>query len=94
MGIQTEEYMGRNQLIDRLSAQVGDRKIAIKILQKRGMLYPGTETLTKKGLERNSMTAEERAIDRAVKLSGRNKSEYIYNSKNNGATLDRRLKWQ
>ena len=58
------------------------------------MLYPGTETLTKKGLERNSMTAEERAIDRAVTLSGRNKSEYIYNSKNNGATLDRRLKWQ
>ena len=33
MGIQTEEYMGRNQLIERLSAQVGDRRIAIKILQ-------------------------------------------------------------
>jgi len=32
--------------------------------------------------------------EQAVTLSGRNKSEYIYNSKNNGATLDRRLKWQ
>ena len=55
MGIQTEEYMGRNQLIDRLSAQVGDRNIAIKILQKRGMLYPGTETLTKKDFLSNRL---------------------------------------
>jgi len=94
MAIQTEEYMGRNQLIDRLSAQVGNRKIAIKILQNRGMLYPGTETLTKKGMARNSMTAEERAIDRAVIRSGKHKSEYIYNPKNNCATLNRSMKWQ
>jgi hypothetical protein len=41
MGIQTEEYIGRDQLIDRLSAQVGDRNIAIKILQKRGDVVSG-----------------------------------------------------
>ena len=67
MGIQTEKHMGRNQLIERLSAQVGNRDMAVSILQDRGMLLPGTETLTKKGMMRNSMTAEERAIDRAVR---------------------------
>ena len=93
MGIQTEEYMGRNQLIDRLSAQVGNRDMAVKILQKRGTLYPGTETLTEKGKLRNEMTAEERAIDRAVNLSGKHKSEYIYNSKTNNVKLDRNKIW-
>ena len=48
MGIQTEKHMGRNQLIERLSAQVGNRDMAVSILQDRGMLLPGTETLTKK----------------------------------------------
>lgn len=93
MGIQTEEYMGRNQLIDRLAAQVGNRDMAVKILQKRGMLQPGTETLTEKGKLRNAMTAEERAIDRAVKLSGKHKSEYIYNPKTNNVKLDKSKIW-
>tara|TARA_R110002072_G_scaffold86749_1_gene195693 strand:- start:290 stop:565 length:276 start_codon:yes stop_codon:yes gene_type:complete len=90
MGIQTEKHMGRNQLIERLSAQVGNRDMAVSILQDRGMLLPGTETLTKKGMMRNSMTAEERAIDRAATRSGRSESDYVYNSTTNRATLKRK----
>lgn len=84
---ETQKFMGRNQLIERLSAQVGNRDMAVKILQDRGMLHPNSETLTAKGQIRNSMTAEERAIDRASKRSGRNKSEYVYNPSTNRATL-------
>ena len=93
MGIQTEKYMGRNQLIDRLEAQVGDMDLAVKILQKRGMLLPGTETLTKKGMIRDSMTAEERALDRASSLYGRNKNDFIYNQKTNNVKLNRKKLW-
>ena len=49
--------------------------------------------LTEKGKLRNEMTAEERAIDRAVNLSGKHKSEYIYNSKTNNVKLDRNKIW-
>ena len=35
MKIHTNKHMGRNKLIDRFSEQVGDRSMAIKILQKR-----------------------------------------------------------
>ena len=87
---ETQKFMGRNQLVDRLSAQVGSRDTAVRILQNRGMLYPGTETLTPKGQVRNSMTAEERAIDRAAKRSGRNKSDYLYSADTNRATLKSR----
>lgn len=90
MGIQTKKHMGRNQLIDRLAAQVGNRDMAVGILQDRGMLLPGTETLTKKGAIRNSMTAEERAIDRAATRSGRSKSDYVYSPTTNRATLKRK----
>ena len=90
MGIQTEKHMGRNQLIERLSAQVGNRDMAVSILQDRGMLLPGTETVTKKGMMRNSVTAEERAIDRAATRSGRSESDYVYNSTTNRATLKRK----
>lgn len=90
MGIQTKKHMGRNQLIDRLAAQVGNRDMAVGILQDRGMLLPGTETLTKKGAIRNSMTAEERAIDRAATRSGRSKSDYVYSAATNRATLKRK----
>jgi len=90
MSVQTQKHMGRNQLIERLAAQVGNRDMAVGILQDRGMLLPGTETLTKKGAIRNSMTAEERAIDRAATRSGRNKSDYVYNPATNRATLKRK----
>ena len=79
--------MGRGQPINRLSTQVGDRGEAIAILEKRGQLKKDGKTLTKKGKERNDMTAEKRAIDRASTKSGKPKSAYTYNPKTNTATL-------
>ena len=87
MGFATQKYMGRNRLIDRLSEQVGDREMAVNILRDRGMVSKDSEELTKKGLARDAMTAQERAIDRASKGSGRNKTEYVYNPRTNRATL-------
>jgi len=78
--------MGRNSLIDRLSAQVGSKSFAIALLKKRGDLTPSGE-LTAKGMQRNKMTAEERAIDRASKESGKPASDYTYNASTNRATL-------
>lgn len=78
--------MGRNSLIDRLSAQVGSKSFAISLLKKRGDLTPSGE-LTAKGMQRNKMTAEERAIDRASKKSGKPASEYTYDPTTNRATL-------
>jgi len=78
--------MGRNSLIDRLSAQVGSKSFAISLLKKRGDLTPSGE-LTAKGMQRNKMTAEERAIDRASKESGKPASEYTYDPTTNRATL-------
>ena len=34
----TQKHMGRNQLIERLTAQVGNKDTAIEILKKRGHL--------------------------------------------------------
>ena len=82
----TTKFMGRNQLIDRLAAQVGSRDMAIGILQKRGHLYPGTEKLTPQGAARNRMTAEERAKDRESRRSGVPTSDLKYNPKTNRAT--------
>ena len=78
--------MGRNSLVDRLSAQVGSNSFAIALLKKRGDLTPSGE-LTAKGMQRNKMTAKERAIDRASKESGRSASEYTYDPTTNRATL-------
>jgi len=78
--------MGRNSLVDRLSAQVGSKSFAISLLKKRGDLTPSGE-LTAKGMQRNKMTAEERAIDRASKESGKPASEYTYDPTTNRATL-------
>jgi hypothetical protein len=82
----TTKFMGRDQLIDRLAAQVGSRDMAIGILQKRGHLYPGTEKLTPQGAERNRMTAAERAKDRESRRSGVPTSDLKYNPKTNRAT--------
>lgn len=81
--------MGRNQLIDRLTAQVGDRDTAIKVLQKRGHLMPDGKTLTPAGMTRNMMTAEERAKDRAAKRTGAPASSFTYNPKTNTAKRGR-----
>lgn len=81
----TQKFMGRNQLLDRLAAQVGDRDSAIKILQKRGHLQADGKTYTAEGKKRNMMTAEERAKDRASKKAGVPASQFTYNPKTNTA---------
>lgn len=83
----TQKYTGRFQLIDRLAAQVGDRNKAIEILKERGHLKADGKTFTAEGAKRNSMTAKERAIDRATKRSGHATTDYKYDVKTNRATL-------
>jgi hypothetical protein len=87
---ETQKFMGRNQLIDRLSAQVGSRDSAIKILQQRGHLKPDGKTFTASGAARDAMTAAERAKDRAATKLGKDPSQFIYNPKTNIAQLKRR----
>ena len=84
--VETQAFMGRNQLYPRLSAQVGNSNLAKNILINRGdMNLDGS--FTNKGEIRNSMTASERAIDRASKSSGNSSSDYTYNPTTNKATL-------
>jgi len=84
--VETQAFMGRNQLHPRLSAQVGNSNLAKNILINRGdMNLDGS--FTNKGGIRNSMTASERAIDRASKSSGNSSSDYTYNPTTNKATL-------
>ena len=82
----TQKFMGRNQLIDRLAAQIGSREAAIEVLQKRGHV-DAQGNLTAEGKKRDAMTAEERALDRAEKRSGRPASAFKYNPSTNRATL-------
>jgi hypothetical protein len=83
---ETQMFMGRGQLFNRLTAQVGNRSLAKNILIKRGHMN-SDGSLTAEGQIRNNMTAAERAIDRASKESNKPNSNYIYNSKTNKATL-------
>jgi len=83
----TQKHMGKNQIVKRLTAQVGSKDMAVGILQKHGLLNKDGKTLTKLGKERNSMTAKERAIDRAAKAGGRSSEEYTYSKQTNRATL-------
>ncbi len=85
--METQKHMGRNSLIDRLAAQVRSKSFAISLLKKRGDLTASGE-LTAKGRARDAMTAEERAIDRASKESGKPASDYTYNASTNRATLN------
>jgi len=88
--VATQKFMGRGQLIDRLTAQVGgDRDLALGILKKRGHVNDDGE-LTSEGKKRDKMTAEERAKDRTAKMLGRNPEQFNYNPKTNRATLRRR----
>lgn len=82
----TQKHMGRGSLIKRLTAQVGSEKEAIAILKKRGHMDDEGK-LTAKGRERDRMTAEERAKDRASKVSGRSASAYTFSPKTNSARL-------
>ena len=80
----TQAHMGRNQLVERLAAQVGDRGLAEKILKQRGHMAENGE-LTAKGRARNAMTAEERAKDRASKATGKPATAFTYNPRTNAA---------
>jgi hypothetical protein len=86
----TQKFMGRNQIVDRLTAQVGDEKLARGILVKRGLLREDG-SLTAKGRERDRMTAEERAIDRAAQRSKHSHKDYTYDPRTNRATLKRKI---
>jgi hypothetical protein len=83
----TQKFMGRGQLLERLTAQVGDRKKAIAILQSRGHLKADGRTYTEEGMKRNMMTAEERAKDRAAKQTGRPAKDFSYNPKTNATRV-------
>lgn len=83
--------MGRGELIERLAAQVGSKAKALLILKRRGHVDEDGN-LTPTGKKRDSMTAEERAKDRAAKTSKRKPSDYNYNPKTNRATLTKRKK--
>ena len=87
----TQKFMGSGHLLERLSAQVGNRKLAIGILQKRGHLKADGKTYTKEGMKRNAMTAEERAKDRASKYTGRPAQDFKYNPRTNTVRNERRL---
>jgi hypothetical protein len=86
------KFTGRNQLIERLSSQVGDRNLAIAILKKRGYIEEDGLTLTTMGWSRNMMSAEERAIDRRSKKSGLPPDHFSYNENTNKAVLKSRKK--
>jgi len=83
----TQQHMGRHQLVQRLTAQVGNAEEAKKILISRGHMN-ADGTLTAEGKRRDAMTAAERATDRAVKAgSNKNPNAYKYDQKTNRATL-------
>ena len=82
----TQKFMGRNQLVDRLAAQVGNKDTAIAILKKRGQMNDDG-SLTAAGQKRNMMTAEERAKDRAAKSTGHSAKDFTYSARTNRATL-------
>jgi len=83
----TQKFMGKNELVNRLAAQVKSKPLAINILKKRGDLKTDGKTLTANGKKRDNMTAEERAVNRATKRSKHKNTEYKYNPKTNRATL-------
>lgn len=83
----TQKFMGRGQLLERLTAQVGSRQKAIAILQSRGHLKADGKTYTDEGMKRNMMTAEERAKDRAVKYTGRPAEDFEYNPHTNNVKI-------
>lgn len=86
----TQKFMGRHSLLKRLTAQVGgNEEMAKHILVKRGQMT-ADGSLTAAGKARDSMTAEERAIDRASKRTGAPARKFTYNPASNSAHLRRR----
>ena len=76
--METQAFMGAGELIPRLMAQVGDAKFGMALANKNGFLN-ADGSLSAKGIARNGMTAEERAIDRAG-VTG------VYNASTNSVT--------
>ncbi len=85
--METQNFIGRNQLIDRLSDQVGSKDMALGILEKRGHVFPNTDKLTITGKIRDDMTAEERGLERAAKNSGKPVNSFTYNPLTNSTKL-------
>jgi len=89
----TQKFMGKNQMLDRLTEQMRTQKnppadpqaAAIAVLQARGQMKDDGKTFTKSGAARDAMTAEERAKDRAAKRTGKPATAFIYNPKTNAA---------
>tara|TARA_R100001126_G_C4880722_1_gene178951 strand:+ start:1702 stop:1965 length:264 start_codon:yes stop_codon:yes gene_type:complete len=83
------------RILDRLVSQLKNKgynqkksyAIATSKLQKAGHLKKGTNTATLKGKLAGAKTPAQRAIQRAVKLSGKSPKAYVYNPKTNRATL-------
>lgn len=81
------------KLLDRLTSQLkaqgypNPKKSAIDFLRTQGSMKKDSLELTEYGKKRESMSASERAIDRASKRSGRDPEDYEYNPKTNRATL-------
>lgn len=87
--------MKKPPLLQRLESQLETKGmpepraavVALATLRRTGSIAPDSLTLTARGQERQDMGAAGRAIDRAASESGRSKSEYVYSSKTNRATL-------
>lgn len=82
------KFTGRGQLLNRLAFQTGNREMAKQILIDRGHMREDG-TLTPAGIQRDQMTAEERAIERTQKENKikRPAKAYHYNPKTNRASL-------
>ncbi len=83
---ESQKFMGRHQLLDRLISQVGSRELAIGLLRDRGQMERHSEKLTPEGEKRNNMTAAERAKDRAATAAGLPTTSFRYDPKTNRAT--------
>ena len=82
----SQKFMGRNQMVERLTSQTGSREMAIGLLRDRGHMEKNSEKLTAAGQARDNMTAAERAKDRESKRTGLPASYFKYNPKTNKAT--------
>lgn len=82
----TQKFMGKHQLVKRLTAQTGSKSVAIGLLKKRGQM-DASGALTAAGRARDNMTAAERAKDRAASKSRKAPASYKYNPRTNTAKL-------
>lgn len=64
--------------------------MALAILRERGHVEQHSERLTAEGLHREMLGPAGRAIDRAVKSSGRLARDYQYDASTNRATLKKK----